>query len=253
MVDITSGKGRKEAQLPKSLSGRLKDYALMAGAAGVGVMALAPGAQAGIVYGPGFTANSNLTGCNPSGTSACNNALATVFSINGIQELDFTNQYISNPNTHTQFGSFGVASANGSGAMVMTSFLEAGAMIGPGNTFTSSTKLAGQQWTNTNAMTPTPGAAAGPWGAHIGQTGYLEFDFNNGGTTDYGYLVVTIEQNPTNHSLSEVVTGYAYDNTGAAMPCGAGGCVLRNPGYPHCCCSHSGRSALGHGGRRSKP
>jgi hypothetical protein len=228
MVDITSGKGRKEAHLPKSLSGRLKDYALMAGAAGVGVMALAPGAQAGIITGTGFSTTLASAGCPPRGT--CQNAVGTTFTINGIGELAFTDTYKSNPITHTQFASLVVSSANPRGAGVMTSFLAFGAAIGQADTFTSLTILAGRQWTKTNT-TPTASSALAPWGPDIGKTGYLGFEFTNGATVDYGWLKLTITQNPTNHDLQGVIAGWAYNNMGQAIAAGDTGAAVE-PGLP---------------------
>jgi hypothetical protein len=234
MIDLTPGKGRKEAPLPKSLSGRLKDYALMAGAAGVGVMALAPGAQAGIIYNPGGLSTTLASGACPGGGATCFEQAATVFTINGLNELTFGDTYKSNPNTHTQFASLGVASFTShapGGAGVMTSFLAAGALIGPGKTFTSSTKLAGQQWTKTNSATPVGSAALGAWAAHIGQTGYLGFEFNNGGTIDYGWLKLTISET-ANHDIQAVINGWAYNNTGQAIDAGQGIPAAAEPGLP---------------------
>ncbi|MEY3897612.1 MAG: hypothetical protein RLZZ214_3133 [Verrucomicrobiota bacterium] len=77
------------------------------------------------------------------------------------------------------------------------------------------------------------GSSTPGWTSYSGLsngTSHFGISFNNGGTTDYGWLQVTASGfGDYDNTQSFTVNAYAYDNTGASIKVGATGDVSAVP------------------------
>jgi len=201
---------RTSSSLPKSTHQRLNMYALAAGAAGVSVLALAPTADAKIVYTP---AHVSILG--PRGLYNLD------FNHDGITDFTITNTTRSN--TDQAFWNLFVNCPQGNavvGTFVYRGFppdaraFFAGAPIGPHEPFFSrDAKLATFYY---------GGGGASSHGNWLNVTNrYLGMKFQIAGQTHYGWarLRVKVTKNPIN--IYAELTGYAYE-TAADTPIVAG-------------------------------
>lgn len=205
---------REQQRLPETLSRHLSAYALAAGAAGVGLLALAPATKADIVYtrtnipiasGP---APGPLTGIDLNG--------------DGINDLSFRHWIQTNP--AYPFKSFEYAfvppSARGPKG-VMLGPLASGSQIGPGGNFGTGGLIKG--------FVLYPLWNGGAWATSLGGfrgEGFLGLEFSIDGQARYGWvqLQLVIPLVSTRHPsfvFTDTVTGYAYE-TNPNQPIGAG-------------------------------
>lgn len=209
--------------LNESVNKRLAAYALAAGAAGVGVLALAPQpAQASIVMGTGtpITLGVNTT---------------EEIKINGASVLGFANTFGTFANgVHGGLHAFGIASAGG---QFIGSPLAKSAVIGPGGAFTASAALASGLLdrfpvrTASKTIIQTGTSIRGPW---ANRTGYLGFEFRPAVKTAYGYIPgsksyfgwahLSVHVDPGT-GVTGLISSFAYDNV-------AGQTILAGEGKP---------------------
>lgn len=202
--------GRTSSTLPQSTHQRLNMYALAAGAAGVSVLALAPIADAKVVYTP-----VHVSILGPRGLYNLD------FNHDGITDFTITNTTRSN--TDQAFWNLFVNCPQGNavvGTFVYRGFppdaraFFAGAPIGPGDPFFSrDEKLASFYY---------GGGGPSSHGNWLNVTNrYLGMKFLIAGQTHYGWarLRVKVTNNPIN--IYAELTGYAYE-TVADTPIVAG-------------------------------
>ncbi|HMD99028.1 MAG TPA: PEP-CTERM sorting domain-containing protein [Terriglobia bacterium] len=227
----SAGRAREAARLSESFNHRLKTYALAAGAAGVGVLALAPAAQAGTTPVP-----FDINGPNCFGHQ-CTSVLANLVDPAGFgTEFNFADYYKSVTRTKSQLGSLHIVPL-GTGAGFLSSFLAAGAKIGtPQQIFSSSFRTASVTVAALRGIGGVQQASVGgPWNPTIGQIGYLGFEFTNPSTsqTDYGWAQIQLSfnntQGPGFDELSGVITKFGYDPTGGCVLAGGGSCTPATP------------------------
>jgi hypothetical protein len=180
---------RTSAKHPNSTQQRLNSYALMAAAAGVGVVALTQPSQAKIVYTPTHH----------------------VIGKNGRYKLDLNHDKITDItlvdtygcNTDYCYGRLSAIPAGGNGVEGKKGFLSIpyayalkhGALIGPKEPFS------GQLMASDNMGT------LGQW---LNVTnGYLGLKFKINGKTHYGWARLTVTDK--NAVITAVLTGYAYE------------------------------------------
>ncbi len=202
----------RTARFSDSILRSLNGYALAAGAAGVGVLAVAP-AKAEVVYTPTkitlSLAGTSSYDLNPAGSPVAPFRIFAGFTSPGAywDTLSF------NPNTH------GARFLQGTGTSWSIAPLKAGFIIGnPGRKFGS----------------PLRGfiATIGPYGGgtynshdgfKFGQTTYIGFKFLIGAEVHYGWARVIVKYDKTapKHRLFLQLTGYAYETLpGTAIKAG---------------------------------
>jgi len=183
--------------LSESISRQLNMYALAAGAAGVGILALAQPVEGRIVYTPTHkhigphqrlpidlnhnkTADFRLKDTGTCGTDLCNTWLAVTQAANGN----------------------GIVGPKSSLGIQWASALKKGTRVGPGRNFYAQGDLV---FMDDGSVWPTS-----PW-AHVG-TRYLGLKFQIHGQTHYGWarLFVKITAPPF-PKISGMLTGYAYE------------------------------------------
>lgn len=176
----------QKAPLEESLEKRLAVYALAAGAAGVGLLALAQPVEASII-----SSSENIT-INSSNTPE-------TLNIAGSAELNFS--YVHTLSLH----GIGVRGLNGAkvaaNANSLALDLGAGASIGSNRNFKAQ-NVRGSGLTMGGTL--APGSLIGKWN---GLSGYLGFDFAANGKTYFGWAKMTFSQS----GKSAKITEYAYD------------------------------------------
>jgi hypothetical protein len=226
---------RSTLPLSPSLDRRLGTYALAAGAAGVGMLALARPAEGKVVYTPAhirIVVNKGFTELD--------------LNHDGINDFQFLNIYGTHKNS-----TLNVAPAQNANRVWAASCsaafhtsrcaiaLQKGRTIGPGNPFqkgASSLLMAGYQ-----GATATFGTYFGWWAK---RTAYLGLKFAIKGKTHFGWARVKV--NPPSRGFAATITGYAYE-TIANKPIVAG--KTKGPGVE---VTTLGRLALGSSGRRKQ-
>jgi hypothetical protein len=193
---------RRTAELSESVHHQLNMYALAAGAAGVGALALAPPANAKIVYTPahvivGFKSNFNLD-----------------LNHDGITDFEISNSYtcpIGICGTWALvFG--GAVSANRAvgyysharGRQLFFSALKRGARIGPVAPFPKQyfgpmVEVISDAGTHTIVLGPWPNT----------KSRYLGVKFDIKGKTHYGWVRLNVRVQKT--AITATLTGYAYE------------------------------------------
>jgi PEP-CTERM motif len=173
---------RKSETLPEGANKRLTAYALAAGAAGVGVLALAEPAQADIIT---VTTPISIPGA---------------VSINDKTVLDFRTFIIGAGTTAAVFALVAEGSmlATTSRSRTVPLPLGKGALIGPGGRFFGGGVL------ETVAFHVTGGRTAfGPW---ANRSAYLGFKFLSNSKTHFAWAHLKVESN-----LKGLISEYAYD------------------------------------------
>ena len=217
-------KSRHTARLSESLTKRLAGYATAAGAAGVGVLALAPGAKADVIYTP---TNQTLT----------NGTLS--ISIDGVSSFQLTDfDPVVRPALGNISSFFRTLKVNGLGdagnqVMLQGSYAAAlarGAAIGPGGVFGGGSREMAQQILVTGGFTNTTHGfhttyAFGPWSNT--RDHFLGLKFDIGGQEYFGWAELNVTNglgSPGNlPSITAVLTGYAYDTVaGQGLTAGQG-------------------------------
>jgi hypothetical protein len=186
--------------LPQSLHRDLAVYALAAGAAGVGVLALAQPADAEIVYTP-----THLSILGPRGFYK--------LDLNHDGVVDFTIANTTNYTTDQAFwdlfakgppGNSIVGTFVGGGFPASAHAFFAGAQIGPGkHFFPGAAKLASFYY---------GGGGNSSHGNWVNVTNrYLGVKFQIGGQTHYGWARFTVKVTKTPINIFAELTGYAYE------------------------------------------
>ena len=202
-----SSQPRAAAELSKSVNHQLNTYALVAGAAGVGLLALAPAAEAKIVYTPTH--------------SRVGQALPVDLNHDGI--IDFYLNIYGHSDTSKlsacQYLIFGTlapfcSSNHGTNAIRKTegagptfgADLGYGARIRPHQKFANASALLGSVF-----ATRSDSRWSGPWfnGGKGVKNRYLGLKFKIKGRFHFGWARMTVT---TNHRLfTATLTGYAYE------------------------------------------
>jgi hypothetical protein len=188
---------RKPSAVSESIQAKLNMYALAAGAAGVGALALAPAARAEIVYTPTKQAigNNGVYNLDLSGDG-------TVDFL--IQQWNFgfwasDNQLLADP-----------AIGNGVlGNRLGAAALSSGASIGPKQNFVGARGYGnGQNMLSvTHFTTGGPSYVHGHW-ANV-RNRYLGLKFQIAGETHYGWARLTVTREA--YHFQALLTGYAYE------------------------------------------
>jgi hypothetical protein len=194
--------GGKPANLPDSVHQRLNMYALAAGAAGVGMLALAPPTEAKIIYTP---AHKQI---------APNNTISLDLNHDG--RIDFS---IHDSFTCTSFceyiaGALTVLPDRPGNEIVgyaghyrhYAVDLRAGARVGPKSPFSQGNEV--MAYGGYDAGTNTVGYCRGPW-KNV-RNRYLGLKFTSKGRVHYGWARLS-ETCLKNGKNTAVLTGYAYE------------------------------------------
>ncbi len=186
-------KGKKTTEpsaLPESLNKRIAVYALAATAAGVGALALAQPAQAGIIV-------------DTTSISIGVNTRSNYLKINGKVVLSFPDTLITAALPSFASGDIGAHAPSGDG--FLRSPLAEGASIGPGQHFVSFTALASN---HLSAFVDTH-RTGGPW---ANKTGYLGFEFKcqSGTGTCFGWAKLKVTASAAKGETG-FISSFAYD------------------------------------------
>jgi hypothetical protein len=193
-------RGKTPSNLPQSTHQRLNMYAVAAGAAGVSVLALAPPADAKIVYTP---AHQSILGPHGHYKLDLNHDGLTDFTIGNTTfyntDQAFWSLFAKGPQGNEVVGTFVYR-----GFPVNAHVFGAGVPIGPGeHFFEGAAKLAGFYYGGGGD------SANGNW-VNV-KNRYLGMKFQIGGQTHYGWarFSVRVTSNPIN--IYAELTGYAYE------------------------------------------
>jgi hypothetical protein len=199
-------RSRKPGELSDSLLRRLNGYAVAAGAAGVGLMAVCSAAQAEVVYTPANVTISlfqnQLYSLNPAGAQVAPFLLAANFTSPG--NAGYWDALSFNPR------SSGAGFVKGPGSSSSIAPLDRGAEIGSKRTFGNG---------NRGFIATFGPYGGGTYNNHdgfkFGQAVYIGFKFQISGQTHYGWARVLVRFNPNfhKHELSMHLFGYAYETT----------------------------------------
>jgi hypothetical protein len=189
---------RKMARVSKSIERRLNMYALAAGAAGVGAMALAQAAEAKIVYTP---ANENIPVSIDLNHDGIIDYYLQGFGTEGTYVLAAC-QYLRSAFCSFSKGTNSIRTFESSGRRIFAAALWHGVAVRPGDRFQgprANLRTAGFQGPTTTWW--------GPWfndGKGV-QDRYLGFKFKIKGQIHFGWARLTIDTD------KNVLTGYAYE------------------------------------------
>jgi hypothetical protein len=193
----------RRAQFSEASLRRLNAYALAAGAAGVGLIAVTP-ANAEVVYTP-TQVTISLGGTSEYDLNPANSAVAPFKICAGFTSPGVYWDTISfNPNTN------GAHFIQGPGTIWSIAPLKAGVVIGQGRRFGGRSR----------GLVATYGPyGRGTYNNHdgfkFGQTAYIGFKFQISGQTHYGWARVDVrfDHNTPKRRLYLQLTGYAYETT----------------------------------------
>jgi hypothetical protein len=191
-----SPRSRKTTTLSQSIHKQLNMYAFAAGAAGVGMLALAVPAEGKIVY------TQDNRKIPPNG------GLSLDLNHDGVADFVFSNFYTSTSSTlnlsvSPANASNEIFSTGGNGHSVFAAALAAGRQIGPHGKFQ---KLLGEGMAN---GLDTEGKCQGPWvNAH---ERYLGLKLIIKGKVHFGWARLNVHCDYP-HAINATVTGYAYEN-----------------------------------------
>jgi hypothetical protein len=181
--------------LNKRLTKNLKDYAVAATAAGVGMMVLSPSAEAKVVYTPANTVVGGPTAID------LNNDGVTDFSIQewccGLHEV----LLVVAP---TVVGN-GIRSVGGSNYSAAAGFF--GVPVGPGGQFVTGTSYLGLRMARAGSYGGASTWFSGPWAN--AQNRYLALKFLINGQVHYGWARLNVSN--FIQGGAAVITGYAYE------------------------------------------
>jgi hypothetical protein len=187
-------------RLPAPLQHRLNTYALVASAAGVSVLALAPRSEAKIVY----TKTHKVIGTNG----------LYPLDLNHDGTIDFLIQQRGYPFGSSGNNGLGAKEAFGNavegGGFFLASALKKGAPIGSHQLFLSNTASFGEVMFSV-ACSPDSGCGSiGKWGNVHNR--YLGLKFKIHGKIHYGWARLSVEVQ-SEHAITATLTGYAYETT----------------------------------------
>ncbi len=187
------------ARLPESVHCQLNMYALAAGAAGVGLLALASPVEAKIVYTPAH----RVIGPNHGYNVDLNHDKITDFTIvNHVSAC--TDFCFFELRQYPAGGNSAVGYTVGSGQF-LGSDLKPGARIGPRSAFKKGT--AALVVARSNVYTSNKTMVYGPW-ANV-KDRYLGLKFQIKGKTHFGWARLNVKVSKT--TITATLTGYAYE------------------------------------------
>jgi hypothetical protein len=183
---------KRSSVLSESIHQQLNSYALAASAAGVGMLALTPPAEARIVYRPAHVSISP------------NSTIPLDLNHDGIKDFSFSNFYAGW--TNSAVGALLLKGAQGNGFWASTNSaaaLPAGVSIGPRGPFRGYGAMAN--------MFQTFGSfqSWGPW-VNVKRR-YLGLKFSVKGKIHYGWARLNVTNG--HGGFSGTITGYAYETT----------------------------------------
>jgi PEP-CTERM motif len=199
---------RQAVDLQQEVSHRLAAYLVAAGAAGVGLLAMAPAAQAGIIYTP-----SNATFLSGFGT------VGISLENNGVINFNIASGYRGGYIKSVRVNGNGV---NGDGVLGFASgifgpeasALAKGAVIGPGQVFQNANHTTGGVYGNVGLQMAAETFGRfiyGPW-ANVSDR-YLGLQFDVSGQTYYGWIGFSfVGEQSSQFGLTASLFGYAYNN-----------------------------------------
>jgi hypothetical protein len=192
---------RAPSVLSKSVHHQLKMYALAAGAAGVGALALSQAAEAKIVY---TAAHLVLHRGDDPGLTKLD------LNHDGVIDFTFSNFWVSGTRGTQPSGRLSVLPAqaeNGIRVNISSDYfaaaLQAGVSVGKNGELFAPAR-ADMDFGNRNA-----GGCAGPW--KNAKDRYLGMKFIIKGKLHFGWARLNVSCNPHNSQTTAVVTGYAYE------------------------------------------
>jgi hypothetical protein len=189
---------RTPAKLSESVHQRLNMYALAAGAAGVGVLALSQPAGAKIVYTPAH----RVIGPHQSYKIDLNHDKITDFTISNFATCG-TDQCVYALFQKPRAGNSAVGYNFNSGLM-LESALKPGARIGPGGHFQKGTGALVEAVFSSGGLSTN---VFGPWPNMKDR--YLGLKFQIKGKTHYGWARLSVQVSKT--TITSTLTGYAYE------------------------------------------
>jgi hypothetical protein len=197
---------RKSLPLSSSCTQSLNAYALAAGAAGVSLLALAPPAEAKVVFTPAHVVIGGLNGVQSYSLDVDNNGVAD-FALQMSSSCDIDRCFLNLDGAGNKFGYSMVIGANAGYALA----LPGGTPIGPHQKFTAVAVLGGY-YADFRGVRDI-----GDW-VNV-KHHYLGLRFLINGKTHFGWARLSVAVNG-NH-VAGILTGYAYE-TIAGKPIIAG-------------------------------
>jgi len=183
--------------LDHSTKRRLDMYAMAAGAAGVGVLALAQPAEAKIIYHKTY--------------QILGEGGVYHLDLNGTGTTEFTIDNVSRTRTSARIHSLTAVGAPGNSVVIgshsSAAALVKGASIPGANRFARSGLMAFQCTGFTSCGTGAT-ITLGPW-ANVSNR-YLGLKFQISGTTHYGWARLTVKVSKSQFEVTATLTGYAY-------------------------------------------
>lgn len=196
---------RKPAHLSVSTRDQLNLYALAAGAAGVSALALAPTAQAKIVYTP---AHKLITP---------NHTIPLDLNHDGIDDFRLKDiRFTTSPYGFSHIAKLSVIPARKANKAEgysryetnYASALKAGVSIGPKGKFVSGPRQMAYVMSDTGAHRDTAGQCLGPWGNVVNR--YLGLKFLIQGKVHFGWARLSVHCSGF-VNIDATLTGYAYE------------------------------------------
>lgn len=187
---------RTISQIPSSLSVRLNAYAAAAGAAGVGLLALASPADAEVVYTPVHVV---FDGARTEYAMDINNDGQTDFYLLLLNSLGGGNLQAGVERVMD-----GIEIEKGQNAFPLA--LSANAVIGQGKAFYGCVGSCGYIFLAFDSKHES----FGNW--LNASNRYLGLKFEAGGERYFGWARMSVRVNKQNHEITAVLTGYAYEN-----------------------------------------
>jgi len=193
------------ANLSDSVHQQLATYALAAGAAGVGLLALAQPAQARIVYTP---AHAKFTQFPPLTLDLNHDGQADfILALGGRAESNFASQYAFVYSPRSNPGNQAIATAQGGYEPAVA--LRAGSRIGPGRLFNGEDILAAHYSHVSRGSSSTNWEDQWANGGKGLKDRYLGLKFFINGKAHFGWARVTVTT--SGKTFTATLTGYAYE------------------------------------------
>jgi len=195
---------RTPANLSDSTQHRLNSYALMATAAGVGILALTPAAEAKIVYTP---ANKNITP---------NHTIPLDLNHDGTTDFRLKDMHFTSTVGFDHTGILSALPARQGNriegfsrtARHYASALQAGVTIGPKGRFTAGPRIMATVFSDTGARRGLSNSCNGPW-SKAANGRYLGLEFLIKGKVHFGWARLNVTCRGTD--VLATLTGYAYE------------------------------------------
>lgn len=196
-------KSRPAALLNARLDKGLLAYAAAATAAGVSLLALAPMAEAKIIY---TKANTEI---------APNKMLSLDLNHDGVSDFNFSNHIVTfTTTTHIPFiDQLKITPQGRNGVLRSAAVLRSGVQVGPKGKFRGGSQMmvAFRRFCTHTSTTFCSTSTKGSWNNIT--NGYLGLKFYIEGKVHYGWarLNVTVENQGENQGVYALLTGYAYE------------------------------------------